>query len=301
MSNIIKFIISMTIWGSLGVFVKSIRLESFELAFLRAIIACIFLGTISTFNYYKEKKDEKIIEVENKKNYKSLLFLIISGICISFNWAFLFESYKYTTVSNAILSYYFAPVIVVFLSPVILKEKLTLKTAISVLAALCGLFIILNNQLGHSSENFNHIRGITMGLIAACFYASIVMLNRYIQDFNDYKRTFIQLFTASVVLLPFIIYRDMLVITEIKIFGLIILLGIVHTGLAYCLYFSAIKNLKVKTTALLSYIDPISSIVFSVIFLSESLSIYQVIGGSIILISAFLGQEKQKQEAMVES
>ena len=182
-----------------------------------------------------------------------------------------------------------------------MKEKLTLKTAISVLAALCGLFIILNNQLGHSSENFNHIRGITMGLIAACFYASIVMLNRYIQDFNDYKRTFIQLFTASVVLLPFIIYRDMLVITEIKIFGLIILLGIVHTGLAYCLYFSAIKNLKVKTTALLSYIDPISSIVFSVIFLSESLSIYQVIGGSIILISAFLGQEKQKQEAMVES
>ena len=169
------------------------------------------------------------------------------------------------------------------------------------LAALCGLFIILNNQLGHSSENFNHIRGIIMGLIAACFYASIVMLNRYIQDFNDYKRTFIQLFTASVVLLPFIIYRDMLVITEIKIFGLIILLGIVHTGLAYCLYFSAIKNLKVKTTALLSYIDPISSIVFSVIFLSESLSIYQVIGGSIILISAFLGQEKQKQEAMVES
>ena len=93
----------------------------------------------------------------------------------------------------------------------------------------------------------------------------------------------------------------MLVITEIKIFGLIILLGIDHTGLAYCLYFSAIKNLKVKTTALLSYIDPISSIVFSVIFLSESLSIYQVIGGSIILISAFLGQEKQKQEAMVES
>ncbi|MBC5995411.1 hypothetical protein EAI30_06935 [Romboutsia ilealis] len=74
MSNIIKFIISMTIWGSLGVFVKSIRLESFELAFLRAIIACIFLGTISTFNYYKEKKDEKIIEVENKKIIKACYF-----------------------------------------------------------------------------------------------------------------------------------------------------------------------------------------------------------------------------------
>ncbi len=139
-----------------------------------------------------------------------------------------------------------------------------------------------------------------MGLIAACFYAAIVILNRYIQDFNDYERTFIQLFTASIALRSFIIYRDMLVATEIKTLCLIIVLGIVHTGIAYCLYFSAIKNLNVKTTALFSYIDPISSIVFSVIFLSEPLSIYQVIGGRIILISAFLGERKTKQEDIVE-
>ena len=106
--------------------------------------------------------------------------------------------------------------------------------------------------------------------------------------------------SKSIVLLPFIIYRNMLAVTGLKTLGLIIVLGIVHTGIAYCLYFSAIKNLKVKITAILSYIDPIFSIVFSVIFLSEPLSIYQIIGGSIILIAAFLGERKPNQEYIVE-
>lgn len=299
MNSIIKLIFAMTIWGSLGVFVKNIDMESFELAFLRAIIACIFLGSIFIVKKYKCSNDNnEISKFKTSKN--SLLTLIISGIFIGLNWAFLFESYKYTTVSNATLSYYFAPVIVVFLSPIILKEKFTLKKTISVLVALGGLFLILSSQSMTISGDFNHTKGISIGLIAAGLYAAVMILNKYIQDFNDYERTFIQLFSAALALLPFVLYRKVLIIDDLISLGLIVILGIVHTGIAYCLYFSAIKDLKAQTTALFSYIDPVSSIIFSILFLGEELSIYQIIGGSIILISTFIGQRKTKSEKLLE-
>jgi drug/metabolite transporter (DMT)-like permease len=212
------------------------------------------------------------------------------------NWVLLFESYKYITVANATLTYYFAPVIVVFLSPIVLKEKFTYKSALSVIAAMFGLCLILNSNTSDTIQGLNQTKGIIIALGAAALYAAIIILNKYIQDFSDYERTFIQLFSSALVLLPFVIYRGCLKINDIKSVVLIIILGIVHTGVTYFLYFSAIKKLKAQTTALLSYIDPISSIFFSLIFLSESLSIWQVVGGSIILMSTLIGKSKIEEE-----
>ncbi len=302
MSSVIKLVIAMCIWGSLGVFVKNISLESFEIAFLRATIASAFVGGVFFIN---SKKTLKTIQKEYKdnkaNNLKYMLILILSGVLIGFNWVLLFKSYEYTTVSNGTLSYYFAPVIVVFLSPIVLKEKFTLKTGISVICAMFGLYLILNTSSSSLIDtNYNHTKGILMGLSAASLYATVMLLNRYIQVFSDYKRTFIQLISASFVLLPFIIYRDKLVINDMKTLILIIVLGIIHTGVAYLLYFSSIKEIKSQTTALLSYIDPVSSIFFSVVFLQEALSINQVIGGSIILISAYIAQKPPKKNLELE-
>lgn len=297
MSGVVKIILAMCIWGSLGVFVKNISLESFEIAFLRAVIASIIVGIIL---FIKSKKHKNINKKEKEFNKRNFLILISSGVLIGFNWVLLFQSYKYTTVSNATLSYYFAPVLVVFLSPIILKEKLTCKVGMSIICAMLGLFLIVNNQSQISIGNFQHLKGITIALGAAFLYAIIVIMNKYIQGIDDYERTFIQLFTSAIVLLPFIIYRNNLYIKDLKSLVLIIILGVIHTGLAYCLYFSAIKEIKVKTTALLSYIDPTSSIFFSVVFLSEPLSIIQIIGGIIILGSAFIGDKSDKEEIELE-
>lgn len=297
MSGIIKIITAMFIWGSLGVFVKNISLESFEIAFLRAAIATIVVGTVHFINRKKEVEYVENLETENhKKSNKNIIILIISGILIGFNWVLLFQSYKYTTISNSTLGYYFAPIIVALLSPILLKEKFTLKLSLSVIAAMVGLFLVLNSQVGNSMGDYNHIKGIIIALCAACLYATVMMLNKYIQGVSDYERTFIQLLSAGLVLLPFIIYRNCLIISDIKSLLFIIILGVLHTGIAYCLYFSAIRDINAQSAALLSYIDPVSSIFFSVIFLGEVLSIWQIIGGSVILLAAFIG-EKQPQKA----
>ena len=177
MNSVLKLVIAMTIWGSIGVFVKNISLQSFEVAFLRATIASVFVGIIFLIKLKKEKKNNLNNEKkENKYSNKNLLTLILSGIFMGLNWVLLFESYKYTTVANATLTYYFAPVIVVFLSPIVLKEKFTYKSALSVIAAMFGLCLILNSNTSDTIQGLNQTKGIIIALGAD---AVVIILNKY--------------------------------------------------------------------------------------------------------------------------
>lgn len=299
MSGIFKIILAMITWGSLGVFVKNINIESFEIAFLRALIASFLLGVILVFKSRKENKEIHTLFNNDSNDKRGIYILIVSGVLIGFNWVLLFASYSYTTISNSTLSYYFAPVIVIFLSPIFLKEKFTLKRVISVVIAMSGLFLIVKNQVDISFGAYNHTKGIILALGAAFLYASVIMLNKYTKGFGDYERTFIQLFAGAIVLLPFIIARGELTISDMKSFVNIIILGVVHTTIAYCLYFSAIQDLRAQSAAILSYIDPVSAILFSVIFLGEPLSIWQIVGGSVILVSAFVAEMPVKTDVKI--
>ncbi|MCT8978111.1 DMT family transporter [Clostridium sp. CX1] len=299
MSAMFKVILSMAIWGSIGLFVKNIDLPSIETVFLRATIASIFLIVYG----FTRKSISKSSSIENSlesqsinKNddRKKIYILIASGITMAFNWMLLFQSYKYTTISNATLSYYFAPVFVILLSPFILKEKFTKSKFFAVAGAMLGLFLILNNQGVTSSANYNHIKGIIFGLMAAVFYASVVLLNKYIKGLSGYEMTVVQISTAAIVLLPIIIYRNNLHISGLKSLIFILIVGIVHTGIPYLLYFSAMKDLKAQSIAVVSYIDPISAVIFGFVFLKETMTVFQVIGGLLILFSTFFGSKEKK-------
>ena len=300
----IKVLIAMLLWGSLGVFVKNISLESVEISFFRGIIGSIFLGIVLLIKMRSKKKSDEDIYLETSKNEykkkdkKSIIVLIISGMAIGFNWVFLFNSYNYITVANATIVYYLAPVIVIFVSPIFLKEKLTSKKVVAVICAMCGLILIVKTNT--SNVNIDLTSGIINAFMAACLYASVIILNKFIKNVDDYKKTFIQIFMASMVLLPWVIYRDKNVFDSIKSIILILVLGIAHTGIAYCLYFSAMKDLKAQSIAILGYIDPVSSVVFSIFLLREPFSIYQLIGGVIILISAIISEKKPKPK-IIES
>lgn len=283
MQSILQIIVSMIIWGSIGVFIKYIDMPSLEIAFLRAVVAAAFLLIVGIFNRKK-----------NKSQYgrKNLLLLIASGAAIGLNWVLLFQSYKYTTISNATLSYYFAPVFVILLSPIVLKEKFTPLKLISVFGALTGLLLILSNQTNTGSGQYNHTLGMTLGVLAAIFYTGIVLLNKYIKNFSGFDMTFIQITTAALVLLPFIITRRQAHIEGLNTLLLVLIVGIVHTGIAYLLYFSAIKNVKAQSAAMLSYIDPVSAILFGTLMLGESINLIQILGGLLILGFTFLGERK---------
>lgn len=281
MSPKLKVILSMIIWGSIGVFVKHINLPSMELAFLRALIASIVLGFV--FPRFKTKSDST-----NMK--RNILLLVISGFAIGLNWVLLFNAYNYTTVSNATLSYYFAPVFVILMSPVILRERLTKSKILSSAAAMAGLFLIVNAQSQGGTASLNHTKGIAFGLMAAALYAGVVLLNKYIKGVSGYLATLIQMAASTLVLLPFVIYRNNIHLESSSTVLLILILGVVHTGFAYLLYFSGIKDIKAQSAAILSYIDPITAVIFGTVLLGEPLSLLQIVGGALILGSTLWGE-----------
>lgn len=289
MPAIIKIISAMVIWGSLGVFVRHIQLPSLETAFLRAIIA---VTVLSLAWFVLKGKGANAIR-------KYLAVLLLSGAAIGLNWVMLFQAYRYTTITNATLTYYFAPVLVVLLSPLVLKERMSAHKVIAVLGGMAGLAVILGQQGTAAQSTYQHGLGITYGLIAAVLYAGIVLLNKRIQGQDEFLMTIIQLGAATLVLLPFVLVRNQLQIEPASVIYIVIL-GVVHTGVAYFLYFSGLKDIKAQNVALLSYLDPISAVLFSTLLLAEPIGLWQVLGGSLILISAYWGTKEKKVEQLVE-
>jgi len=284
MKGKMRLIMTMLIFGSIGVFVKKIDLSSSEIAFLRGVIGSLFL-LIASFL------------VKHKPSFQALkenaLLLLLSGAAIGLNWIFLFESYRYTTISNATISYYFAPIFVMILAPWILKEKLTSVKVICIATAMIGLFLIVNPGAGGTNGSQNHTLGIFYGLLAAAFYASVVLMNKFIKNLSGFEITLVQLMAGALVLFPYVLWQGNLNLGGLDSTSIIfiLILGIVHTGFAYFLYFTSLQELKGQTIAVLSYIDPISAVVIAAIFLNEGMSLIQMIGGALVLGSTFLSEK----------
>ncbi|WP_035052049.1 DMT family transporter [Carnobacterium pleistocenium] len=276
-----KVVTAMLLFGSIGLMVKNIELTSSEIALYRGVLGSLFL---LLFLLLKKKKVSRMALKSNA------LILLFSGAAIGLNWILLFEAYNYTTIANATLSYYFAPVIVMIFSPFLLKEKLQPNKAVSILAAMLGMFLIVGTGT-QLSGNYMHSVGILYGLGAAVLYASVIMLNKLVKDLTSLESTMIQLMMASVTLAPYVFFTQGfdLVAIEVPSIPYLIILGIIHTGVAYVLYFSAMQKLKSQTVALLSYIDPVAAVAMSALFLGEKMSGIQVIGGLLILSSTLIG------------
>lgn len=269
----LMLIASMTIFGTLGIFVRNIPVSSGELALYRAVLAALLI--IAFLLLTKQR-------IPFSKIKKQVPLLLASGIAMGFNWIFLFEAYKYTTVSIATLSYYFAPVIVTVVCPVIFKEKLTGKQIVCFVMSTSGLVLITGS--GNVSGG-NEFVGILFGLGAAVLYATVILLNKFIKDVEALHRTFLQFLSAIVILIPYVLMTSGVTLEKLNVSGWINLLivGLIHTGVTYCMYFSSLKELPGQKTALLSYIDPLVAVLISVTVLGETMTLWQVIGGILIL------------------
>lgn len=283
------FICSMIIFGSIGLIVRGIPLSSPEIAMVRGVVGSIFL--IITAIILKKRPSLEAIK-------KNVIYLIISGAALGVNWILLFEAYRYTSITNATLSYYFAPVIVVLLSPVWLKERLTLKRLLCVLVAMAGMFLLVWTG-ANGGINVGNLKGIGFGLVAAIFYAIVVIMNKLTKDIDGLETTIIQLTLASLILIPYVLSKGAItwgVLGGNAILRLI-LVGLLNTGVAYLLYFLSVQKLESQTVAILSYIDPVSAVIMSAIFIGEKIGAPQILGGILILGSAFIsGRDKDKIE-----
>ncbi len=269
----LMFIMSMVIFSTIGIFRKNIDLSSSVIALYRGIIGVIFLLVVLKLK--KEKLDyEKIKE--------NIVLLIVSGFALGLNWVLLFEAYKYTTVATATLCYYMSPIIVIIASHFLFKERLNKRKILSIILALLGMALIT----GFFGNNTVEIKGVVYGLSAAVFYSCIILLNKKMTDIPSYDKTIIQLIGSVVVVLLYIIIQgnvSEIVVTKVNELSLLIVMGVIHTGLAYVLYFGAVGKLKAQTSALYSYIDPLLAIILSAIFLGEVMGVTGIIGAVLIL------------------
>ena len=269
----LMLIASMTIFGTLGSFVRNIPVSSGELALYRAVLAALLIAVFLLLTKQR-------IPFANIK--KEVPLLLASGVAMGINWILLFEAYKYTTVSVATLSYYFAPVIVTVVCPVLFKEKLTGKQIICFIMSTLGLVLITG--IGDIGSG-NDFVGIIFGLGAAVFYATVILLNKFIKNVEGIHRTFLQFLSAIVILVPYVIMTSGVTLGNLNGIGWVNLLivGLIHTGVTYCMYFSSLKELPGQKAAILSYIDSLVAVLISVTILGEKMTIWQIAGGVLIL------------------
>ena len=282
---------SMLIFGTIGLFRRYIPLSSGLLAFSRGILGALFLGLFLMIRRLPEQRLKKRKGSWNRTSAPVFFLLILSGALIGVNWILLFEAYNYTTVATATLCYYMQPTIVILLSPLFFDESLTAKKLVCAFLAVFGMFLV-SGAAGEGIPQGDAFRGILCGLGAAVLYAAVVIMNKCIRNIDPYLKTILQLASASVCLLPYLAVTGQLSYVKLDSFSLLMLLvvGIVHTGIAYTLYFGSTDGLRAQTIALFSYIDPVSALFISVLFLHEPMGAAGLAGAVLILGAAFAAE-----------
>ena len=275
---------SMLIFGTIGVLRRHIPLSSAFIAFVRGM-----LGGLTILAFIKVKG----IKVREDLSRRQVLWLALTGAVMGINWILLFEAFNHTTVAIATLCYYMQPTIVILLSPVLFREKLSAKKLLCAAVAIAGMILV--SGIINGNPQSGSFTGVLLGLGAAVLYAAVIIMNKskIVCSVNAYRKTMIQLLSAGAVMIPYLILSrtgiDSNALTP-KTILLLLTAGILHTGIAYLLYFGSMSGIRVQSIAILSYIDPVSALFFSALFLKEPLSPAGIIGAVMIIGSAVIAE-----------
>lgn len=272
---------SMLIFGTLGVVRRYVPLSSAMLALCRGALGSVFLLLFVLVRGGKLKLPER----------KATLWLVLTGAIMGLNWMLLFEAYSYTTVAAATMCYYMQPTIVILLSPLVFRERLSGRKLACAAAAIVGMLFV-SGVLSGGVGQVRDIRGIAFGLGAAALYAAVIILNKKVVVEDIYAKTVIQLAGAALVMIPYVLLTEgvpELTLTAADI-GMVLLVGIVHTGITYALYFGSMQRLKAQTVAVMSYIDPVFALLLSAAVLHESLTPLGIVGAVLIIGSAVISE-----------
>ena len=282
----IKYIIAVVIYGTVGMFLRYVSLPSEIVAMFRGIIGSTFI-----FLYLKARHQSP----DREAIRKNLKWLVIGGISLGLNWIFLFAAYINTTVAIASLCNYMAPVIVILISPLVLRERPNRRKMPCVIAAFIGIILVS----GFWNGSFGNIKGVFLGLAAAAFFVVIVICNRKLQEVPALDCVIVQLAVSAMSILPYVLVRNWgaAISLDVRSVLIILILGLVHTGLAYCLYFSGMGSLPVQTVAILGYLEPVVSVLCSALFLREHMGIAGWTGAVLILGAALVSESMKPDQA----
>lgn len=275
-------IFSVSVFGTIGIFVRWIGLPSSVIALVRGAVGAAFLLLLARFRH---------APIDRAALRRRWQLLLLSAAMMSFNWITLFEAYRYATVATATLCYYMAPIFVTLISPVLLKERLTARKLLCVFLALAGMVFVSGvpqSGLPGSSE----AKGILLALCSAALYAGVILINKYLAGVPAYDRTLLQLACAAAVMIPYILLTEDLSAMSVTPLGAVLLLivAVFHTGWCYALYFGSMTVLSAQAVALFSYIDPIVAILLSALLLREPLGWSGILGAALVLGSTLVSE-----------
>lgn len=278
----LMLILAMSIWGTLGIFRRYIPMSSGMIAFTRGVIGTVFLLLVILIS--RKKIDFKAIR-------SNLILLVLSGALMAVNWILLFEAYKFTSVATATVCYYMEPVFVLIISPLLLKERLSPKKILCIIASLAGM-VLVSGVLNMAEFRIGEIKGVLLGLGAAVLYASVVIINKKLKNIGAYDKTIVQLAVSAITVLPYMLLAENMTAVEFEPVNIVmlILVGVLHTGVAYALYFGSMDGIKAQTIALFSYIDPVVAIILSALILKEKIGIAEICGAVLVLGSTLISE-----------
>ena len=280
--SMVMLIASMAIWGSLGLFRRAIPLPSSVLAFVRGVAGSLFL-----ILFVKARGGR----VNAGMTRKQIAWFGTAGAIMAFNWILLFDAYNYTSVAVATLCYYMMPVFVTLASALLFGEKLTARKLLCVAVCVAGMLLVTGVAEGDAPTG-SEIRGIVMGLAAAVLYSTVVLMNKKMPGMDAYEKTIVQLIGAAVIMVPYILVTED--VTALSLDGrgalMLFIVAVVHTGIAYALYFGCMDDLKAQTVAIFSYVDPIVAVLLSAFVLGEPLSALGVLGVVLVLGAAVVSE-----------
>ena len=279
-----KYILALLLFGTNGIVAGYIALSSYEIVLFRTLIGSLFLLLV----FIVSKQPLRGI---NKKDF---VYIVVSGVAMGASWMFLYEAYTQIGVSVATLAYYCGPVFVMLLARFVFREKITGAKILGFIAVLSGMYLVNQQELLHSGFSW----GLTCGILAAAMYSIMVVFNKKAAGLTGLGNSMLQLtFSFAAVAVFTVIKQGMSFSIPPQSILPILILGVVNTGIGCYLYFSSIPRLPAQTVAICGYLEPVSALIFSSIFLSERLAVIQICGTALILGGAALGELYKRQKA----
>lgn len=273
-----RYIGSLLLFGFNGIVASHIPLDSTHIVLLRSL-----LGSMSLLAFFFLSGHRFSFTGRGQ----DVLLICLSGAAMGASWMLLYEGYQRIGVATASLLYYCGPVIVMALSPLFFREKLTYVKLIG-FSAVCAGIVLIN---GLSGEALNVI-GCICGIGGAVFYAVMLILNKKARSVDGMENSLLQMLSATATTVLFLLCREQLSfsVTEGRVWLWILLLGLVNTGFGCWCYFSAIGALPVQTVAVCGYIEPMSAVVFSAFLLREHMTPPQLLGAVLIVGGALFAE-----------
>lgn len=282
----LQLLFSMLLFGTIGTLSRFIAMPSSIICLGRAFFGVIVILAVLALR--KERPDTEAIR-------RNAGWLVLSSSLMCVNWICQFEAFKYTTIAVSTLCYYMQPVFYILAAAVILKERISLRKAICVAVAFAGMICV--SGVLQTGLHISELKGVLFAVSGGFFYAMVVLINKYMKDISPVDTTITQLALVSVIMLPYSMLTGAWSSVSITTVGLIclLILGFLHTGIGYIIYFDAVNKLPAQTVGILSYVDPVEAVLLSAFFLKEPLTIYTVLGAVMILGAAAVSELKSDQ------